>query len=86
MKESDLVLDSPQKILNIQKKIDEIKENNFWLVVGKNSRIIKDWRELVIKYPENTIRYYQHLRLHPLERSSGRIFPLRGKKFKGAWE
>ena len=78
----DLFLEPPEQILNI-------KENLFlstWTVVGSNSRVVKNWRQLVLSCPENAIRCYQHLSQTPMQRSPGRIFPLRGKKFKGAWE
>lgn len=48
--------------------------------------VVKNWRQLVLSCPENAIRCYQHLSVTPMQRSPGRIFPLRGKKFKGAWE
>ncbi len=79
MTDKDLFLEPPEQILNI-------KENPLdatWSVVGSNSRVVKNWRSLVSSCPENAIRCYQHLSQTPMQRSSGRIFPLRGKKFKG---
>lgn len=85
MTESSLLLESPEKILGIEKEQKE-EENTSWAVIGSNSRVIKDWRELVLSCPENAIRCYQHLSYSPMQRIRGRIFPLRGKKFKGVWE
>ena len=88
MTESSLLLESPAQILGIKEKQEEVggQENAVWTVVGSHSRLVKNWRELVKSCPENAIRCYQHLSHNPMQRSRGRIFPLRGKKFKGAWE
>lgn len=82
MTDKNLFLEPPEKILDIEGK----SRNAVWAVVGSNSRVVKNWRELVLSCPENAIRCYQHLSQNPMQRSRGRIFPLRGKKFKGAWE
>ncbi len=89
MTESSLFLESPEKILDIEENLEEEggeKENTFWAVVGSNSRVVKNWRELVLSCPENAIHCYKYLSHNPMQRSRGRIFPLKGKKFKGAWE
>ena len=82
MADRDLFLETPETILDIKKKSDD----TVWAVVGSNSRVVKNWRSLVISCPENATRCYIHLSQTPMQRSPGRIFPLRGKKFKGAWE
>ncbi|MEN9518292.1 MAG: hypothetical protein RLZZ381_880 [Cyanobacteriota bacterium] len=82
MTDKNLFLEPPETILDIEGK----SRNAVWAVVGSNSRVVKNWRELVLSCPENAIRCYQHLSQNPMQRSRGRIFPLRGKKFKGAWE
>lgn len=82
MTDKNLFLEPPETILNIEGKSYDAT----WTVVGSNSRVVKNWRELVLSCPENAIRCYQHLSQNPMQRSRGRIFPLRGKKFKGAWE
>ncbi|MEY2833665.1 MAG: hypothetical protein RLZZ574_2924 [Cyanobacteriota bacterium] len=82
MTDKNLFLESPETILDIEgKSYDAV-----WAVVGSNSRVVKNWRELILSCPENAIRCYQHLSQNPMQRTRGRIFPLRGKKFKGAWE
>ncbi len=86
MTESSLLLESPKKILGIKEEQTEEADKIIWTVFGSNSRVVKNWRELVNSCPENAIRCYQHLSYSPMQRSRGRIFPLRGKKFAGAWE
>ena len=85
MSESSLLLESPKKILGIKEEEKE-QETILWTIVAANSRVIKKWRELVLSCPENAIRCYKYLSCNPMQRSRGRIFPLRGQKFKGAWE
>ena len=82
MTDKDLFLEPPEQILDIEENL----LLSIWTVVGSNSRVVKNWRQLVLSCPENAIRCYQHLSSNPMQRSPGRIFPLRGKKFKGAWE
>ena len=86
MTESRLILESPKKILGIQEEPQPEANKIIWAVFGSNSRVVKSWRELVSKYPENAIRCYHHLSYNPMQRSRGRVFPLRGKKFAGAWK
>jgi hypothetical protein len=57
-----------------------------WLVVAKNSSVNRSWEDMLSRYPENSKKCYEHLCLHPTQRQRGRIFPMRGKKYKGAWE
>ena len=82
MTDKNLFLEPPETILDIKEK----PEDAVWAVVGSNSRVVKNWRSLVVSCPENATRCYQHLSQTPMQRSPGRIFPLRGKKFKGAPE
>jgi hypothetical protein len=57
-----------------------------WTVSFKNSRVRKGWLDLFDKAAENMQRCEEHLKTKPMERSAGRIFPLKGKPYKGAWE
>jgi hypothetical protein len=57
-----------------------------WIVVARNSRINKDWEKLIKQSPENARRCYERLCENPMQRSPGRIFPLKGKQYRGAWE
>ncbi|OUL36223.1 hypothetical protein BV372_08435 [Nostoc sp. T09] len=60
--------------------------NKTWLVVAKNRRINKAWEALMQRSPENTKRCYEDLCTAPMTRKPKRVFPLKGKKYKGAWE
>lgn len=62
------------------------QEASTWVVVARNRRVNNDWKVLVQRNPENAKRCYHHLSTQPLTRYPGRIFPLRGKKYSGAWE
>jgi hypothetical protein len=57
-----------------------------WLVVAKNRRLNRDWEALMQRHPENTRRCYEDLCTAPTTRQPGRVFPLKGKPYKGAWE
>ena len=56
------------------------------LVVARNQRINRSWEKLIRQHPENAARCYQYLCSTPMQRYPGRIFPLKGKKYCGAWE
>ena len=57
-----------------------------WLVVARNSRVNKSWEDLCARNPEKSKECYKHLSQTPTKRKPKKIFPLRGKKYKGAWE
>ncbi len=57
-----------------------------WLVVAKNRRVNRDWEALIQRHPENTRRCYEDLSTAPTTRQPGRVFPLKGQLYKGAWE
>lgn len=59
---------------------------NIWLVVAKNRRVNRDWEALIQRHPENASRCYHDLRTAPTTRQPKRVFPLKGKKYKGVWE
>jgi hypothetical protein len=64
MTDKNLFLEPPETILEIAlKSYDAV-----WAVVGSNSRVVKNWRELVLSCPENAIRCYQHLSQNPMQR------------------
>ena len=64
----------------------EISESEIWLVVAKNRRVNRDWEALMQRHPENSSRCYHNLCTAATTRQPGRIFPLKGKKYKGVWE
>ncbi len=57
-----------------------------WLVIAKNRRVNREWEALMERYPENCCRCYQNLCTAPTTRQPGRVFPLKGKLYRGAWE
>jgi hypothetical protein len=57
-----------------------------WLVVAKNRRVNRDWEALMQRHPENTRCCYKDLCTAPTTRQPRRVFPLKGKLYKGAWE
>ncbi|GAX45561.1 hypothetical protein NIES4075_65820 [Tolypothrix sp. NIES-4075] len=59
---------------------------NTWLVVAKNRRVNRDWEALMQRHLENSRRCYEDLCTTPKTRQPGRVFPLKGKLYKGAWE
>jgi hypothetical protein len=77
------LLQPPETDLTIP---DDFSDQPEWRVVAKNKRINKTWEELIRQAPENCQRCYRHLARQPLQRLPGRVFPLKGKKYKGAWE
>ena len=57
-----------------------------WLVVALNRRVNRDWEAMLVRAPENTRRCYEDLCTVPMLRKPKRVFPLKGKLYKGAWE
>lgn len=85
-------LKSPPKLIST-KYIEENKTKQAaqapesrWLVVAKNRRVNRDWEALLLNAPENAPRCYEDLCTVPMTRKPGRVFPLKGKRYKGAWE
>jgi mRNA-degrading endonuclease RelE of RelBE toxin-antitoxin system len=57
-----------------------------WKVVAHSQKIYKNWNSLMEKIPESLERCLEYLCETPMQRYPKRVFPLRGKKYKGAWE
>lgn len=57
-----------------------------WTVLANTSRVNKSWLALCRRAPENCQRCYEHLRDDPLQSIPRRVFPLRGRRYQGAWE
>lgn len=55
-------------------------------MVFANKRVEKGWLELFSNSPGHMERCREYLLRTPMERFPGRIFPLKGKVYKGAWE
>jgi hypothetical protein len=87
MSEKQPPLVPPEEGLSVPAGTPIYTENqSWWVVVARNSRINKDWEKLIKQSPENARRCYERLREDPMQRSPGRIFPLKGKQYRGAWE
>lgn len=54
--------------------------------MAKNRRVNRDWEALMQRHTENSCRCYNDLSTAPTTRQPGRVFPLKGKKYKGVWE
>ena len=74
----------PPEVKLTAPELSEIQ--NTWLVVAKNRWVNRDWETLMQRHPENTCRCYENLCTAPTTRQPGRVFPLKGKLYKGAWE
>jgi hypothetical protein len=85
-------IEPPEVILTASKlsETSELSETpeteKNWLVVAKNRRVNRDWEALIQRHPENSSRCYHDLHTSPTNRQPGRVFPLKGKKYKGVWE
>ncbi|HEY9772131.1 MAG TPA: hypothetical protein V6C71_27105 [Coleofasciculaceae cyanobacterium] len=84
MTDKNLFLEPPETILEIaEKSYDAV-----WAVVGSNSRVVKNWRELVLSCPENAIRCYQHLSQNPMQRKGAffvRIFLQKSRRVEAEY-
>jgi len=61
-------------------------EEALWTVVAKNERVNRDWEELIKAAEANAAKCYDYLHRTPMVIRPRRIFPLRGKRYAGAWE
>ncbi len=59
---------------------------DLWIVVAHNERVNRDWEALIQSAASNTAKCYDYLRATPMLRKPKRVFPLKGKKYAGAWE
>ena len=57
-----------------------------WILVARSKRVNRGWEALIDRSPENALRWYRYLRKTPTTRYPGRVFPLRGSVYRGAWE
>lgn len=56
-----------------------------WTVLARNRRVNRTWEALMERAPETTRTCYEHLRDHPTKRVPRRVYPLRGKRYRGVW-
>ena len=62
------------------------ESSGYWTVVARNDRVNRSWKDLIARAPSSAARCYEYLRTQPTTRYPGRVFPLRGKQYAGAWE
>jgi len=63
-----------------------ISAPHLWTVVAHNERVNRNWEALIQSAASNTAKCYDYLRSTPMLRTPRRVFPLKGKKYAGAWE
>lgn len=62
------------------------KSSDLWEVVAYTRKVNKHWKKIIAASPDNAIRCYEWLCEKPMQRWSGRVYPMKGKKYKDAWE
>ena len=80
------LLPSPKEILNSQGSKKYKHEKTPWTLYASSKRVLKDWRNLVINNPDETIACYKAMSNDPMNRIRGVAFAMKGKIFKGGWE
>ena len=83
------VITAPPRVLSAaenEAEQEQIIPVSPWLVVALNRRVNRDWEALLLRAPENTRRCYEDLHTAPMERKPRRVFPLKGKRYRGVWE
>ncbi len=53
---------------------------------ARSARVARNWQDMSSRIPKAVQRCYEHLAEDPHRSIPGRIFPLRGKEFRGLWE
>ena len=76
---------APDTLENFAEQATQVPVSS-WLVVARNRRVNRDWEALLLRAPENARRCYQDLSTAPMVRKPKRVFPLKGKRYLGAWE
>ena len=59
---------------------------SLWTVVARNERVNRGWNDLIKTAGENAAKCYDYLCSMPMAPKPRRVFPLRGKRYAGAWE
>jgi hypothetical protein len=72
--------------LSLRLSEDEPENNGCWAVFAYNSRVQKSWEKMMVRVPDNLNRCLEDLCTQPMQRKLKRIFSLKGKPYKGAWE
>ena len=76
----------PEELLTEPAEGFSVEDRGQWLLVAQNSRVNRKWEALIDRSPESALRWYNYLRKCPTTRNPGRVFPLRGVAYCGAWE
>jgi hypothetical protein len=82
-------LTEPTPLSNVSKNMNQPDADSSasgWQVVAKNNRVNRDWEALLSRAPNEARRCYEYLCNTPTQRKQGRVFPLKGKMYKGIWE
>ena len=68
-------------------RLSPSEENEDWIIVAHSQRVYKAWNKLMESIPESLERCLEYLCEHPMQRQTGRVFPLKGKRnYPHAWE
>ena len=57
-----------------------------WTVFAYNRRVYKSWEKMMQRIPDSLERCLEDLCTQPMQRYPKRVFPLKGRLYKGAWE
>ncbi len=79
-------LPSPKEVLIGETKKKSTIENTPWKLFAISKRVLKTWKSLVKRCPEESTECYRIISNNALQRKRGVYFPLRGKDYKGGWE
>ena len=82
---SGAAINPPEELLT-EPPEDALEGLGGWLVVARNRRVNRNWEVLIDRSPGNALRWYKYLSKCPTTRYPGRVFPLRGSVYRGAWE
>jgi len=68
------------------KAVRSVTTGEQWTVVARNERVNRDWQDLITTAGENAAKCYDYLCSTPKVPRPRRIYPLKGKRYAGAWE
>lgn len=82
---SEAAINPPEELL-AEPSGNATGDQGEWSVVARNGRVNRNWEALIDRSAESALRWYKYLRKCPMTRYPGRVFPLRGSVYRGAWE
>jgi len=74
----------PDQVLQLSR--EEYADNDRWIVFAYNRRVQKSWEKMMNRVPESLERCLEDLCTQPMQRYPKRVFPLKRRPYKGAWE